>query len=73
MLHCIERKTCCPDSVLRGEGGPLVVAAVLLAEVGRHEQNVSPELNKVLVTAAKLHLLRTDFSNKQRRGVGGGL
>ena len=66
MFHRIERQADGPHSVLGVEGGSLVVSAVSLAQVGRHEENVATELDKILVTASELHLLRTDFSNKRK-------
>ena len=41
------------------------MAAVSLAEVSRHEENVSTKLDKVLVTATQPHLLWTEISNKE--------
>lgn len=66
MFHRTEWQADGPHSVLAGEGGSLVVPAVSLAQVGRHEENVATELDKILVTVTELHLLRTDFSNKRK-------
>ena len=65
MLHSVVRKTGCSDAVVCVEGRRRKVAAVSLAEVGRHEENVPAKLNKVLVTAPHLHLLWTEISNKE--------
>ena len=68
VLHRVGGQAGSPHSVLAGEGRSLVVAAVPLAQVGRHEEDVPTKLNKVLVTAAKLHFLGTDFQTNSRYG-----
>ena len=65
VLHSIVRKTGCSDPVVYVEGRRWKMAAVSLAEVSCHEQNVATKLDKVLVTATQLHLLRTEISNKE--------
>ena len=65
MLNSIVRKTGCSDPVVYVEGRRWKMAAVSLAEVSCHEQNVATKLDKVLVTATQLHLLRTEISNKE--------
>ena len=64
MLHRVVGKTGCSDPVVDVEGGRWEVAAVPLAEVGCHEQDVPTELDKVLVTAPQPHLLLSEISNK---------
>ena len=65
MLHRVGGQAGSPHAVLAGEGRSLVVAAVPLAQVGRHEENVPTKLDKILVAAPQLHLLQTEISNKE--------
>ena len=65
MLHSVVRKIGCSDPVVCAEGGRRKVAAVSLAEVSRHEENVPTKLDKVLVTATHLHLLWSEISHQE--------